>query len=70
MRVCFNVVKFCTVLAVFIFLGCKAQTHDDDFDFDSEDLIDSLKEAMGTLFEYTGDENGCFFKCPNGKFTK
>ncbi|XP_076460071.1 group XIIA secretory phospholipase A2-like [Babylonia areolata] len=39
---------------------------DDDFDFDSEGLIDSIRGAMDTLFDYMGNEDGCFYRCSSG----
>ncbi|KAK7111601.1 hypothetical protein V1264_011207 [Littorina saxatilis] len=33
---------------------------------DGSDLINSLKEAMATVFDYVGDRKGCFYECSNG----
>ena len=64
------------VACVVLFTSCTSLTRaadsEDvngfDFDFDTDDLIDSIKGALDTLFDYVGDEDGCFYKCSNGKF--
>lgn len=39
-------------------------------EWDTDDLISSIKNTFDTVFEYMGDKNGCKYECRNGEFIK
>ena len=68
MRLCSSLVTCVAVFTTCAGLVQADDTDDLDFDFDTDALVNSIKGAMDTLFDYVGDKDGCFYKCPNGKF--
>lgn len=73
MRLCLCLLTRVVVFTTYTVLAARsdaaADSDTDVFgDFNTDHLINSIRGAMDTLFDYVGDENGCFYKCPNGKF--